>query len=302
MIRKRSLPPGWYPESPDKIRAFLGQFEGNLPDRGAFAAVAPHAGWYYSGSLAARAIAALQGPAGAAGAETVVVIGGHLPRGYPPLFVEEDDVETPLGVLPVDGEFRDLLRSELGGRPDTFRDNTVEVQLPMVKFFFPRAKLLALRLPAEAASFDAGKGIARIGASLGRRLAVLGSTDLTHYGYNYDFCPQGQGKGALEWVRTVNDRTFIAAVIAGDPREVLSRAEEDRSACSAGAALGCLGYAEALAAGKAAVRAELLAYGTSADAADPYGGGDEVPDSFVGYAALAWYPARDITLSSSSRA
>jgi AmmeMemoRadiSam system protein B len=224
-----------------------------------------------------------------------VVIGGHLPGGYPPLFAEEEGVETPLGVLPIDGEFRDLLRKALGGRPDSFRDNTVEVQLPMVKFFFPGAKLLALRLPAEVASFDAGREIAKIGASLGRKLAVLGSTDLTHYGYNYDFCPRGQGKGALEWVRTVNDRAFIAGVIAGDPREVLSRAEGDRSACSAGAVLGCLGYAETLAAGKA----ELLAYGTSADAADPDG---EVPDSFVGYAALAWYPARDITRSSSPRA
>jgi AmmeMemoRadiSam system protein B len=88
----------------------------------------------------------------------------------------------------------------------------------MVKFFFPRAKLLALRLPAEEASFDAGGGIARIGAALGRKLVVLGSTDLTHYGDNYDFCPRGQGTTALEWVRTVNDRSFIAGGIAGDPR------------------------------------------------------------------------------------
>jgi hypothetical protein len=50
---------------------------------------------------------------------------------------------------------------------------------------------------------------------------------------------------------------------------------------------GAAGKAGGRAEGRAA-RVELLAYGTSADAADPYG--EEVPDSFVGYAALAWYP------------
>ncbi|MDR1948898.1 MAG: AmmeMemoRadiSam system protein B [Spirochaetaceae bacterium] len=297
MIRKRRLPPGWYPESPEEIRAFLSQVEGNPPERGALAALAPHAGWYYSGSLAARAAAALRVPEGAGDPETVVVIGGHLPAGYPPLFIEEEGVETPLGDMPIDGEFRALLRKELGGRPDRYEDNTVEVQLPMVKFFFPRAKLLALRLPAEPGSFEAGRGIAQIGASLGRKLLVLGSTDLTHYGYNYDFYPRGLGKGALDWVKTVNDRAFIAGVIAGDPGEALARAERDRSACSAGAVLACLGYAEAAAGAgnktdgkagnKAGCRTELLAYGTSADV--PGNKDNEVPDSFVGYAALAWY-------------
>jgi AmmeMemoRadiSam system protein B len=208
-----------------------------------------------------------------------------------PLFAEEDGVRTPLGDIPIDGEFRELLRKELGGRPDRYQDNTVEILLPMVRYFFPRSRLLWVRFPAEAASLEAGEAVARIAALLNRQTVVLGSTDLTHYGDNYGFSPRGRGKKALDWVREVNDAAFIQAVLEGDAAKVLRRAEEDRSACSAGAVLGAMGFARSAGAGKA----RLLAYGTSADAAasEDAAAGDEdaVPDSFVGYGALGWYSA-----------
>jgi AmmeMemoRadiSam system protein B len=228
----------------------------------------------YSGSTAAHAFASL-----CSDADTVVVIGGHLPAGMPPLLAEEDGVRTPLGPLEIDGEFRDILRRELKCMPDTYPDNTVEVQLPMVKYFFPNSRLVWLRLPAEIRSFESGSIIAGAGGSLGRNFVVFASTDLTHYGDNYGFNPHGRGSGALEWVRTVNDPAFIRSVAAGDPREVLRRAGEDRSACSAGAVLAALAAAQS----RNTAPARLLAYATSADSAAP-----EVPGSFVGYAAMAW--------------
>jgi AmmeMemoRadiSam system protein B len=149
----------------------------------------------------------------------------------------------------------------------------------MARFFFPRARLLALRLPADFSSYETGKALAETAKALGRRLAVLGSTDLTHYGRNYGFSPRGEGQRALAWVREVNDRRFIDAVLSGDAGAVLSRAEEELSACSAGAVLGALGFVQA---GGRRSAPELLAYGTSADV------DGEVPDSFVGYAAIGW--------------
>jgi AmmeMemoRadiSam system protein B len=282
ILRKPLLAGSWYPPAARETALFLDGVTEKAPLRapggapkGAVAAAAPHAGWVFSGAIAAKAVSSLD-----PGADTVAVIGGHLPAGAPPLFAEEEGVATPLGTIMIDREFRDRLREELSGGADRYRDNTVEVLLPMVRYFFPRAALLWIRLPAEAASFEAGKRLARLGKELNRNLVVLASTDLTHYGYNYDFTPRGIGERALRWVKEVNDAAFIAAVQAGDPGETLRRAEEDRSACSAGAVLGALGFARAA----EAAGAELLAYGTSADAAG------EVPDSFVGYAALGWYP------------
>ncbi|MDR1899484.1 MAG: AmmeMemoRadiSam system protein B [Treponema sp.] len=282
-LRAESLPPGWYPRNPDEISRFLSGFSGKSSGEKALAALSPHAGWYYSGKIAAAALSAVD-PA----TETLVILGGHLLRGMAPLYAEEEGVRTPLGPVAIDGELREAVRKEIPGREDRFRDNTVEVLLPMVRFFLPDAKILWLRLPAEESSFEAGRIIAGALRELGRKGAVIGSTDLTHYGDNYGFSPRGRGLEALQWVKEVNDRRFIEAVEGGDPAAVLSHAEQDRSACSAGAVLGVLGYAAALNAGPA----RLLAYGTSAEAhGTPLS--DDDAGSFVGYAAFGWYPQTD---------
>jgi len=277
-FRESCLPPGWYPRNPDEISRFLSGFaevegaDGANVRRAVSAAIAPHAGWFYSGKIAARAASALERKA-----DTVVVIGGHLPDGYPPLFAMEDAVNTPLGSMTIDAELRDTLYKEIKGRSDQYPDNTVEVLLPMVRFFMPDARLLWIRLPADMSSFDSGKTLAAAAKELGRKIVVLASTDLTHYGPNYGYAPKGCGPQALKWVKEVNDRKFIEAVESGDPQAVLERAESDLSSCSAGAVLGAMGYASAINAGPA----RLLEYGTSADAMGP-----GVPDSFVGYAAI----------------
>jgi AmmeMemoRadiSam system protein B len=276
-LRESALPAGWYPRNPREISRFLERFPQKRPPA-ALAAIAPHAGWFFSGAIAAAAAASLDPDA-----ETVRVLGGHLGRGSLPLFAGEDGVKTPLGNIMIDTELRASLQKTIPHREDLYRDNTVEVLLPMVRFYFPHARLVWLRLPAEAASFEAGKIIAQAAAALGRRAVVLGSTDLTHYGDNYDFAPRGRGEGAQKWVREQNDRAFIAAVEKGDLRDILERAERDRSACSAGAVLGALGFAQVLDAGPP----RLLAYGTSIDALKAAGQeGAEDADSFVGYAAI----------------
>jgi len=277
-LRESFLPAGWYPRDSGEINRFLsGITPGKAKDSDkspSLAAIAPHAGWRYSGKIAAKAIAALGGTI-----ETLVVIGGHLPAGYPPLFAMEDAVSTPLGPMTINATLRAALLNELGGVEDRYPDNTVEVLLPMARFFFPEATLLWLRLPAELRSFDAGRAIVAATERLGCAIAVLASTDLTHYGPNYGFTPKGTGPDALSWMREVNDRRFIDAVISGDAAAVLERAETDSSSCSAGAVLGAMGFASARGFGPA----RLLEYGTSVDGIDA----DEV-DSFVGYAAMAW--------------
>lgn len=277
ILREPCLPGGWYPRQKSLIEDFLKPFERNANSGGkALAAIAPHAGWYYSGLTAAQAVASLDSDA-----ETLIVIGGHLPGGMPILAAYEEGVKTPFGTLKIDAELREEF-NKLGSldiKPDRYSDNTVEVLLPMVHYFFPRANLLWLRFPAELSSYEAGKLLAESAASIKRRITVLASTDLTHYGQNYGFSPKGRGKSALEWVKTVNDAAFISAVLASDPSLVLKRAEEDHSACSGGAVLGALGFA--LSSG---AKPELLDYRTSADVDDI----GSVPDSFVGYTAISF--------------
>lgn len=275
-IREYSLPQGWYPRDPDEIRRFLN----SAVKKGQFrAAIAPHAGWFYSGRLAADAVSSLD-----RAAQTIVILGGHLPGKNPPLFAMEDAVRTPFGPMPIDTDLRSILLEKLSGKGDSFKDNTIEVLLPMARFFFPDAMLLWLRLPAEISSFDAGKTIAFAAQKLGRKINILASADLTHYGHNYGFCPHGSGEKALKWVKEVNDYNFIRAIEEGNADEALKLAEIDKASCSAGAVLGAMGFAEAADLPKA----RLLGYSTSADITGENTPGSSVPASFVGYAALVF--------------
>jgi AmmeMemoRadiSam system protein B len=270
-LREPSLPPNWYPRNSGEINRFLTEW--NVAGGTARAAISPHAGWRYSGKIAARAVSSLDKKI-----DTLAIIGGHLPAGYAPLFALEDAVNTPLGAMPIHSALRAILYKELNGKEDCFPDNTIEVLLPIARFFFPDASLLWLRLPAELSSFDAGKAIAAAAGNVGCNIAVLASTDLTHYGPSYGLTSQGAGLVALRWMREVNDRHFIDAVESGNPAAVLERAEADCSSCSVGAVLGAMGFAAAQSLGPA----RLLEYGTSAKE------GEEIPDSFVGYAALTF--------------
>ena len=291
ILREPCLPPGWYPRGKDQIAEFLEPFsvknrtqsQTGQEASGYTAGIAPHAGWYYSGFTAAMAVSGLDKRA-----ETIAVIGGHLPGGSPILVAGEDGVKTPFGILKIDGELREEFKKQIPSglnsvRPDRYQDNTVEVLLPMVRYFFPESGLLWLRFPSDLSSHEAGKILAETAGSLNRRIAVIGSTDLTHYGSNYGFSPKGRGRAALEWVKNTNDAAFISAVLDGKAPQILKRAEEDFSSCSAGAVLGALGFASTMAEarGRPSVR-RLLDYRTSA------GDDPEPPDSFVGYASIVF--------------
>ena len=153
----------------------------------------------------------------------------------------------------------------------------MEVQLPIIKARFPGSKALWLRAPNGQMALVLGRALSKAAKEIGRKVACLGSTDLTHYGPSYDFSPAGRGATAESWVRDVNDRAFVDALLSMDGAEVLRRGESDQSACSYGAAAAALSFAEA----EGAVRAELLGYATSLDI--------RKDDSFVGYAAVGFF-------------
>jgi MEMO1 family protein len=284
-VRRRALPRGWYPDEPEALRALVSSWVPGFPAAPpAIAVVAPHAGWAFSGRLAARAIGSLRPPREGASdpppgspPRTIVVFGGHLAPGAAPLAALEQGYETPLGPVDSDPELLEALDARVPLGRDLDADNTVEVLLPLVAALFSGSRALWLRAPNDLSSLALGEALAAAAASIGRPLSCVGSTDLTHYGPNYGFIPKGGGDAAAAWVRDVNDRRFLDALLALDGEAAVERGEAERSACSSGAAAAALAFAKA----SGASRAELLEYATSLD--------QRADDSFVGYAALAFY-------------
>jgi AmmeMemoRadiSam system protein B len=272
-VRRRSLPPGWYPGSAGEVVREIEEMEEILPPLSspACAGIVPHAGWRFSGRLALQVLSSL-----ARGIDTIVIIGGHMGSNDRIVAAFEDSCDTPLGEIFSDLELLDALRRHLEIREDRERDNTVEVHLPLVRHLAPGAKVLGMRAPPSPLAAELGKAVFESASALGRRVAVAGSTDLTHYGSNYGFSPAGAGPEALKWVREVNDRRIVQSMLELDIESALQRAQTERSACSVGGAAAAMQFAR-----DCGARAGRLAgYMTSSDT---------LPGaSFVGYAGILY--------------
>ena len=269
--RPMSFAGSWYPRSAAECEALLREFAASAPPAAvpveahpARYGIVPHAGWVYSGRLAARVFERLDpDPA----MELVVVLGGHLGQRDPVVAMVQGAWQTPFGEFPIYEGFT----AALGALPRVLlehaarhvSDNSVEVQLPLARRRYPRAQLLPMRVPPSDLALGLGRALGEHLRRSGLRWVLVASTDLTHYGPNYDFEPEGRGPGAVRWM-VRNDQAFIDAVQGGAAQDVLDTAQARRNACSAGAVAALC----ACAAG-ASARFELLEH-TSSAAAPPH--------------------------------
>ncbi len=281
-VRKPVLAGTWYPataaECRREIEAFLRAPQiAAPPERPLVGAIVPHAGWFYSGAVGCNAIRHL---ARGEAPDTVVLYGMHLPPDGPDYIMAEGGWETPLGVLEIDAELAALLTAERPFVVETARhfvqDNTIEIQLPFIRHFFGEVKILPFGVPPAPATIALADRVAERAAALGRRLKVVGSTDLTHYGANYGFTPRGAGQAAVSWVRNENDRRIVETMLRMNPQAVIDEALAHHNACCAGAAAAAIETGLRL----GATEADLLAYTTSYDKSPSA--------SFVGYAGIVF--------------
>jgi AmmeMemoRadiSam system protein B len=154
--RKKRRPPTvagiFYPddktELEERIRAF-GLYYG-MGGRAA-ALIAPHGAWHISGSVAGAAFGAAAGRArpehDRKAVSQVALLGNTHDTSYEGIFVSDSRYfDTPLGPIPVNRKLSKALAScstmiEINDIPH-LREHTLEVQLPFIKYCFPRAALI----------------------------------------------------------------------------------------------------------------------------------------------------------------
>lgn len=220
--------------------------------------VVPHAGYMYSGPVAAHAFLAL---AEDGLPETVVIVGpNHTGRGMP-LAVATEPFDTPLGVAALDAQVTDaLLRDPLAGDMEAHRyEHSLEVMLPFLLHLSPDLQFAFVCMGRQDGAAAQAVGRAVSEALRGRDGLVLASTDFSHY------VPPA--------VAARKDRLAIDAIVEGDAKGLLRVVEGERiTMCGYGPVAASLIALDG-------PEGEALAYGNSADA---------VPmDDVVGYAALA---------------
>ena len=182
-VRKPAVAGLFYPDDPaelrDDVAAYLAQA---TPDNGAppKALIAPHAGYIYSGSVAASAYARI---AGAARTITRVILLGPAHRvAFRGLALPGVDAfETPLGVIPMDkpaiariaslGQMTDL-------PPAHANEHSLEVHLPFLQCLLREFTLVPL-VVGDASANDVAEVLETLWG--GPETLIVVSSDLSHY-------------------------------------------------------------------------------------------------------------------------
>lgn len=228
------------------------------------AGIVPHAGWTFSGNLAALVFSAIRQQHEKV--HTFVIFGAaHGYFGSLPAVYNRGSWITPLGEIFIDEELADDVLNAAPSVSDLSahrNEHSIEVQVPFIQYLFPGAKILPIIVPPREQAVTLGRSVAELIAENERKKIVcIGSTDLTHYGPRYGFTPMGVNSEALKWANTVNDRKFIDLALKLEPERLLASAAENCNACGGGAAAAAIAAAKKL--GK--TKGLLLAHTNSND-------------------------------------
>ncbi len=224
------------------------------------ALVVPHAGYAYSGPVAAHAYNEL---AGDGLFDTAVIISPNH-TGYGPLVSVwmGSPWETPLGQAEIDNELAGKLIDGVIKADEMahIREHSVEVQLPWLQYLYGELKIVPVTMLAQDMEIATQLGNAIYKA--GGNIIVIASSDFTHYEPHL---------AAAE-----KDRSMIEAIISLDEEELYRRREIlDCTMCGYGPVASAIVAAR----GFGAKNARLLKYASSGDVTGDF-------SAVVGYGSI----------------
>jgi hypothetical protein len=281
-LREAEKAGSWYTSNAEvlavELESYLERGREHFSRMAANAIIVPHAGLTFSGPVAGLAYASME----SFKPETIIVFGAvHTMYLEAPVVWAKGAWQTPLGDVEVDEEFASLLLDletfDEGEQPH-YGDNAIELQMPFIKHCFPEAKVVPIATPPVVDIEKAGNELADITKKYSKKIAVIGSTDLTHYGRAFGITPAGFGQPALDWAKE-NDTKLINHILNFECEKIVPAAQKDHSACGAGAIAATAMYAKST-----NLKAKLLQY-TNSHEIMPEGEAQH----FVGYASIAFY-------------
>lgn len=254
---------------PGKLPESASEFTGRM-----LGLVSPHAGYVYSGPVAAHGYFELA----LSGKPDVVIILGPNHHAYgDPIALSSCEVwETPLGSLEVDLELsKEIARkSKVASFDDMAHryEHSIEVQLPFLQFVFGsefRIVPISMMLQNPEASRLLGIAIASAIKEHGLRAYVIASSDMTHY--EPQEVAERKDKLAIQRILELDYKGLYDVVI-----------EQDVTMCGYGPVMTLIVTAKEL----GAYSAKLLKYATSGDVTGDY-------SAVVGYASVGFYRIED---------
>ncbi|MCK5627883.1 AmmeMemoRadiSam system protein B [Candidatus Bathyarchaeota archaeon] len=229
--------------------------------------VCPHAGYPYSGPVAAHAYyeLAIDGKP-----DTMVIFGpNHQGYGTALSIMNEGYWRSPLGDIEIDSQIANQIMRESKivdvDELAHLREHSIEVQLPFLQYLYGyqfKFVPICFRIQDLFSAMEIGAAVGKVLA--GKKAVVIASSDLTHY-EPQDVASEKDGL-ALEAVKALDEKQFFSTIKS-----------KHISACGYGPIVASMTAAKIMGAKKA----ELLSYRTSGDITGDY-------SAVVGYAAVCY--------------
>ncbi|MDR3668545.1 MAG: AmmeMemoRadiSam system protein B, partial [Ignavibacteriaceae bacterium] len=186
LIRNPVVAGKFYPADSSKLRIALNYFfEDAVPGNKEkpLAIIAPHAGYVYSGQIAADAF----NQAKKFNYDVIVILGtNHTVLGFNKISVyPKGAFRTPLGVCPIDENITGQLLKEDDDCTSDIKahetEHSVETQVPFIQYLFPNAKIVPIVIGTNDLRLCTkfGKVLAQILKD--KNALIVASSDLSHY-------------------------------------------------------------------------------------------------------------------------
>jgi len=269
-VRRPAVAGTFYPADAkilsQQVREFLSRAPKETVPGEIIALVAPHAGYMYSGQVAAYAFKLVAGMKFEA---VVVVAPSHRAHFQGASVYDRGGFETPLGLLPVEKglcqklkEESELIRFEAQAHS---QEHSLEVQLPFLQETLGKISLVPIVLGDQ--SYRTCESVARAMARTirGKKVLLVASTDLSHF-HSYDKA-------------VTMDHFILEDLRALDAKKLAQDLDSGKGeACGGGAVITVMLAAKEMGAN----RAQVLKYLNSGDVTGDRSG-------VVGYAAAVFY-------------
>ena len=273
-LREPAVSGIFYPKNPNELREDIESLfrdpnfgPGNLPPSGnnerIYGMVSPHAGYMYSGAVAAHGYYDLS----SSKFESALILGpNHYGLGSAVALMDKGSWETPLGKVEIDSEVAqgitqncDIISIDESAHS---RDHCIEVQLPFLQYIKGEFKIVPIILINQGKNTCKKLGTEIYESIKDRNLIPIASSDLTHYEAN---------NLAYE-----KDKLLISAILSLDIEKFYSvLISFNVTACGYGAIATVMEISKRM----GATKGKLLKYATSGDIA-----GDN--KSVVGYSSI----------------
>ncbi len=197
-IRESVLAGTWYPGDPGELSEQVTYFLKAVPPKThpgkLISLIVPHAGYRYSGQIAAHAYKLLETQK----FKTVVIIApSHRARFSGVSVYDIGGYRTPFGTIPLDLELIHTIKSKDSGiryiRKAHRSELSLEIQLPFIQMLLPEAKLVPLVMGDQQLQTSVSLAQTLYESIRGKSALIVASTDLSHF-HSYEEAKKLDGR------------------------------------------------------------------------------------------------------------